>query len=405
MKKMEIKKRLRVPYALAVHDDRELRAVTRIIKSHKTLLGKSGAQFEKKIAQIFGKKYGIMVNSGSSANLLAVEILNLPEGSEVITPILTFATVLSPLVQKRLTPVFVDVGTEDYQANLDQVEASITKKTRALMIPSLFGNIPDMRRLQQIARKHNLYFIEDSCDTLGATFQGKPTGSYSHISTTSFYGPHIITAAGGGGMICVDDPKLARAAKILRGWGRSSAVTESEDIKKRYSVTLSGIPYDAKFTFEALGYNFLPLEISAAFGLAQLSKLKRFTRIRKRNFTALLEFFRQYEDLFILPKQRKDVETNWLAFPLTIRPKAQFSRIDIVKYLEERNIQTRPLFSGNIMRHPAFKTINARLPYRFYTNADFIMQNSFLIGCHHGMEQKHLDYVKEVFYNFLEKYR
>lgn len=395
---------LRIPYALAVHDDKELAAVTKVIKEQKTILGKNTIEFEKSIARLFAKRYGVMVNSGSSANLLAVELLNLPEGSEVITPILTFTTTVAPLVQKRLVPVFVDAELGSYQLAIDQVERVLTKKTKAIMVPLLLGNIPDMKRLQRIAKRHKLYFIEDSCDTLGASFQGKPTGAYSDISTTSFYGSHIITAGGGGGMVCVNRSDWARTLKVLRGWGRSSAVTESEDIGKRYRARVAGIPYDAKFIFEALGYNFLPLEMSAAFGRAQLKKLKTFARIRQKNFADLLSFFRQYKDIFILPAQRKDVRTNWLAFPLTIKPDAPFSRFEIVKHLEERNIQTRPLFSGNIMKQPGFKNSKARMPLRSYPAADLIMKNSFLIGCHHGMTKKHIDYLKEVLSDFLKKY-
>lgn len=395
--------KLRVPYALAVHDDLEMNAVIEVIKNHKTGLGENVMRFEEEIAQLFGKKYGVMVNSGSSANLLAVEILDLPEGSEVITPILTFATTLGPLIQKRLTPVLVDAEMGSYQVNLDQVEHSITRKTRALMIPWLLGNIPDMERLEHIIQKHQLQFIEDSCDTVGSAFQGKPTGVYSHISTTSFYGSHIITAAGGGGMICIDNPQWSRDLKVLRQWGRSSAVTESEDIEERYKAAIDGIPYDSKFIFETVGYNFLPLEISGAFGLAQLSKLKLFTKIRQENFAKLYTFFEQYEDFFILPVQRKDVKTNWLAFPLTIKHNSPFSRAEIVKHLENHNIQTRPLFSGNIMRQPGFKDIKVSMPYSAYPIADLVMKNSFLIGCHHGLEIKHIEYLKKVFSDFLKR--
>lgn len=393
-------KKIRIPYALAVHDHRETQAVVKVINGHRTGLGTKVTEFEDKVANLFGKKYGVMVNSGSSANLLAAELMHLPEGSEVITPIVTFTTVIAPLVQKRLVPVFVDVEMGSYLLNIDQVEKSITKKTRALMVPSLLGNIPDMARLAALARRHKLFLIEDSCDTIGATFAGKPTGFYSNISTTSFYGSHIITAGGGGGMICVNRPTDTRTLKVLRGWGRSSAVMESEDIEERYRNKIAGIPYDSKFIFETIGYNFLPLEISAAFGLVQLAKLKRFKQTRKQNFARLLSYFSRYERYFYLPKQHQEVETSWLAFPLTIKQSVPFSRMEIVKFLEHHGIQTRPLFSGNILRQPGFRDIVVRCPLQSYPVADTIMKNSFVIGCHHGLFSHHLSYLIAVFEKF-----
>ena len=194
----------RVPYGLAVHGEEEENAVLEVIRNNQTIMGKRVKKFENKVASLFGKKFGVMVNSGSSANLLAFELLNLPENSEVITPILTFATTLAPIIQKRLTPVFVDVEPETYLINVNDIEKMISKHTKALMIPSFLGNIPDLKRIRKIADDHNLTFIEDSADTLGATFENMPTGNYSDISTTSFYGSHVITAAGEGGMICLN---------------------------------------------------------------------------------------------------------------------------------------------------------------------------------------------------------
>lgn len=404
MRKKQTKKALRVPYALAVHDDAELNAVTRVIKNHKTIRGEHIAEFENSVAEIFGKKFGVMVNSGSSANLLAVELLNLPEGSEVITPMLTFSTTLAPLLQKRLRPVFVDVLEGSYVVSPDQVLRALSKKTRALFIPSLLGNIPDLERLHKIAKDKKLHFIEDSCDTIGATFNGKPSGAYSDISTTSFYGSHVITAAGGGGMILVNNPDWARTLKILRGWGRTSAVTESEDIEARYQSRLGTLPYDSKFIFEKIGYNFLPLEISAAFGREQLKKLPKFHKIRKNNFAVLRSFLQRYGEFFIFPMQDPRVDTNWLAFPLTIRSGAPFSRMEIVKFLEENNIQTRPVFTGTVIKHPAFKNIPARFPFRSYPVADGITERGFVIGCHHGLEERHMAHLKDTFERFLSNY-
>jgi len=394
---------LRVPYGMAVHDTEEENAVLEIIKNKKTIMGDKVKQFEKEVSTLFGKELGIMVNSGSSANLLTFEILDIPENSEVITPILTFATTLSPIIKKGLTPVFVDVEPETYIVNIDQIEESITSKTKALMIPSLLGNVPDMKRLRKITDDNNLIFIEDSADTLGATFDNVPTGKFSDISTTSFYGSHIITAAGEGGMICCNDKKMDEKCRILRGWGRSSAINESEKIEDRFSIELDSIPYDSKFIFAEMGYNFLPTEISAAFGLVQLKKLNKFAQIRQKNFEILNSFFMN-EKFFKLPKQLPQVETSWLAFPLTINSDAPFSRIEIVKYLESHGIQTRPVFTGNVLRQPAFKEISYKNMGGEFDVANNIMKNSFLIGCNHGLNDEHLEKIKVTFKSFLDKF-
>lgn len=396
---------LRVPYALAVHDDKETQRVTAVLNEHRTNTGKETEGFEKSVAGLFGKQFGVMVNSGSSGNLLAFEILNLPQNSEVITPLLTFSTTIAPLIKKNLIPVFADVEEGTYIINLDEVESLITKKTKALMIPLLLGNVPDMQRLRDISKKHKLYLIEDSCDTLGATFNNKPTGIYSDISVTSFFGSHIITAGGAGGMILVDNPLWRDKAKVLRGWGRSSSIfQESEDLNKRFGTKIDAIPYDAKFIFEDIGYNFLPAEICSAFGNAQIEKLDNFRKKREQNFNFLYLFFSQYDKFFILPKQDKRATTQWLAFPLTIRKNAPFSRLEITKFLETNNIQTRPVFTGNILRQPGFKNIRHRIIKKSHYFADEIMERGFVVGCHQGLEREHLEKLSDIFSAFLRKY-
>ena len=393
----------RIPYALAVHDEDEENAVLEVIKNHQTIIGKRVREFENKIASLFGKKFGVMVNSGSSANLLAIEILNLPKNSEVITPVLTFATTIAPIIQKQLTPVFVDVEPGTYLINVNDIEKMIGKNTKALMIPSLLGNIPDLKRIRKIADDHNLIFIEDSCDTLDATFENIPTGNYSDISTTSFYGSHIITAGGEGGMLCMNNSELEIKARILREWGRTSAITESESIEDRYSSSLNEIPYDSKFIFKEIGYNFLPTEISAAFGLAQLKKLQKFKKIRNENFNKLKEFFSDF-DYFILPKRHQLSESAWMNFPLTITQNAPFSRLEIVKHLEKNQIQTRPIFTGNVLHQPAFKNILHKNLEMEFPNANNIMKNSFLIGCHQGLSPAHIEKIMKTFRLFFDKY-
>ena len=407
MKKKSKNGSIRVPYALSVHGREEIDAVVRVLKSN-TALGEKAKEFEKKVAALFGKKYGCMVNSGSSANLLAFELLNVPKGSEVITPLLTFSTVVAPIIQKGLIPVFCDVDARTLQIDIDQVEKAITKKTRVLMIPSLMGNIPDLRRLSAIAKKHRLFLIEDSCDTLGGKLRGKPTGTYSDISTTSFYGSHIIKGAGGGGMVCVNDPKWAERLVVLRGWGRRSSIfgekADSEQLKNRFRSSLGGVPYDEKFMFSEIGYNFLPLELSAAFALEQLKRLPRFLAARKKNWAAFERFFKKHKKFFDTGIQTPKTTTAWLAFPIFIKPDAPFDRFEIVKYLEEHNIQTRPVFTGDILRQPGFKHIARRQPFKHYPNTEYIMKSAFVLGCHQGLTAKQIRYVQTTVGEFLTQY-
>ena len=269
--------------------------------------------------------------------------------------------------------------------------------------------MPNLRALAAIARKHKLWLIEDSCDTLGARFAKKPSGSYTHISTTSFYGSHIINGAGGGGMICVNDPAWVRRLVVLRGWGRESSLFgekgASELLANRFRTKLSGIPYDAKFIFSEVGYNFLPMELSAAFGLVQLKKFPHFIALRRRHFARLMKFFSAYDDWFILPKQTPNTRTAWLAFPLILTPRAPFSRMELVKFLEQHNIQTRPVFTGNILKQPGFRRIPHRVVPGGYPNTETIMRNALVIGCHQGLTDPQLKYLERQFAEFFAPFR
>ncbi len=401
---------LRVSYARTVYGKEEVNAVLRVLSNpEKIVAGPNVRDFELATAKLFGKKYAVMTNSGSSANLIALEALDIPRGAEVITPALTFSTTVAPLLQKGLKPVFVDVKLRTYNIDAAKIERKITRKTKALMIPSLIGNFPDLAKLQRIAKKHKLWFIEDSCDTIGGKFRGKRSGVYSDVSTTSFYASHIVTAAGGGGMVCFHDPKLAQKAKVLANWGRQSTLfgfyEKSEEIKRRFTSTLNGKPYDAKFLFTEIGYNFQPLELSAAFGLEQLKRLPKFAALRRRNFDELLKYFKQYEHYFVLAEEPANAEVNWLTFPLIVRKEAPFTRFEITKYLEEQNIQTRPVMTGNIMRQPGFEHALRHENPDGYPVADRVMQNAFLIGCHQGITSKHIARIKQVFGAFLARYR
>lgn len=399
------KKHLRVSHAQSVYGDKEINRVVRVLKEHRSIMGPEIEEFEKRIAKLFGKKYGIMVNSGSSANLLAVELMNLPEGSEVITPLLTFSTTIAPLIQKKLVPVFVDVKQGSYVIDEDKLEGTISKKTKALMIPIMFGLVPNMVKLAKLAKEYKLFFIEDSCDAIVSKYMEKPTGVYSDLTTTSFYGSHVITAAGGGGMLMVNREDLRDRAKMLRGWGRSSAVfAESESIESRFSRKIDDIAYDGKFIFDDIGYNLLPLEISAAFGNIQLDRLNKFVKIRERNYKYLIKLFQKYLDYFILPVAQKNSHPQWQIFPLTIKKNAPFSRLQLITYLEKENVQTRPLATGNILRQPGFKNIPHRLTQKEYPLTDEVMERGFMIGVHQGLTENHLNRLTEVVDSFMRQY-
>jgi CDP-6-deoxy-D-xylo-4-hexulose-3-dehydrase len=394
---------LHVPYGRTVHGEEEIAAVVHVLRTS-TQMGKHVREMEERVAALFKKKHGIMLNSGSSANYLAIEISGLKEGDEVITPALTFSTTVAPLVRHKLIPAFVDVAPGTYNVDADKVEAMITSKTKALMIPNLLGNLPDWKKLREIADKYNLLVIEDSCDTLGATIDGKSVGTFTDMSTTSFYGSHVINCGGNGGMLCVNNDEQARRAKLLRSWGRSSSLfVESEAIENRFNVDVDGIPYDAKFVFEDLGYNIEPSEMGAAFGLVQLSKLDNNIDLRAQWFKMQFDFFSQYQDWFVLPEQLPHSRTGWLAFPVTIKDSAPFKRTELQIFLEKRNIQTRTVFTGNILRHPGFKHIPAKRNEEGYANTDKVMRGGMLLACHHGLNEEMLAHIHASFKAFVEQ--
>lgn len=405
MNKATISPAIRVPYGMSVHGEEEIAAVNHVLRTS-TQMGPHVREFEEKVAKLFEKKHGVMVNSGSSALFLAAEILSLPPGSEVITPALTFATTVSCLLKNGLMPAFVDVKEGTYRIDPDRVEAMITPKTRAMCIPNLIGNVADWDRLATIARKYDLRIIEDSADTLGGTVNGRSSGHYSDISITSFYGSHVINCAGNGGILCVNDDEQARKARLLRSWGRSSSLfVESEAVENRFNIQVDGVDYDAKFVFEAVGYNLEPSELGAAFGLVQLKKLKDNIEARIRNFERQVEFFRQYEDWFILPRQTPGSYTGWLAFPLTLREGAPFSRKELQMFLEKRNIQTRVIFTGNITRQPGFRDLPKRVVPEGYPEADKVMKGGMLLACHHGLTEAMMAHMHQSFAEFTTQYR
>ena len=398
---------MKVYYGKAVYGKEEVQASLGVLKNKSLTLidGPSVKKLEGQIAKTFGKKFGLMVNSGSSANLLALASLQLKKGSEVITPTLTFSTTVAPIFQLGLVPHFIDVGKNNFVANVDQIERAITRKTKAIMIPNLLGNVPDWKKIYKISKKYNLKIIEDSADTIGYKLKNKNFGNCSDISTNSMYASHIITGAGFGGMVCFNDRKLYDKAKLLRGWGRSSAVfNESEGINKRFNIKVDGIPYDGKYIFSDIGYNFLPSEISAAFALEQLKKLPKNIKIRVKNFDKLKSFFSKYPNLFDLPEQLKGLKTPWLAYPIILKKNSGINRQKLQIFLEKKGIQTRTIFTGNILRQPIMQKRFYKKVKNAEINSNFIMKNGILIGCHHGLKNIDVNYIIKNLKEFINKF-
>ena len=393
----------KIPYGKNVYDKREINAVLNTLKKS-TQMGKSVNNFENKISKLFAKKFGLMVNSGSSALILALKVMNFKKGSEIIVPCLNFGTAISSITLSNLVPIFVDCEIDTLQIDIKKIESKITRKTKALLIPNLIGNLPDWKKIRQIANKYKLLIIEDSADTLGATINNKPSGIYSDVSITSFYGSHIISCAGNGGMLLTNNKNFFTKAKVLRSWGRmSTLIKDSENINKRLGIKLKGFDYDRKFVFSEAGYNFEPSEVGASFGLVQLKKFKNFNALRNRNFNLHYSFFKKLNDYFIVPKIEKSVKTNFLAYPIILKNNKKFSRKQIQIFLEKQNIQTRPIFTGNTLRHPAFSNlINNRNKLNSFKNADYIMKYGLLIGCHQGLKEKDISYIHSKIMKFIK---
>ena len=335
--------------------------------------GPRTVKFEEKVSVLFGKKYGLFVNSGSSAILLGLNALNLEKGDEVITPASTFSTTLAPIIQCGLKPVFCDVEIGTYVPTAEQVCAKITEKTKVILLPNLIGSKPDWAKIRQMARPDIILF-EDSADTITLTTE-------TDIAITSFYSSHLITAAGSGGMVMFNDEKFLKRATMFRDWGRIG--DNSEDVKTRFEFSIDGIPYDYKFLYGAVGYNMKSSELNAAFGLVQIDRLEEIREKRRTMFNRYLENLKDLEDKLVMPINT--FNSDWLAIPF-MTPR----RLELLTFLESNNIQTRVCFAGNITRHPVYREYLEVFP-----NSDRIMAEGFLLGAHHGMTVEDVDYVCE----------
>lgn len=378
----------KISYASTVYGQEEIDAVVACLEEG-TQMGKHAHRFEQRVADLFDKKHCLYVNSGSSALYIGIEALDLPKGSEVITPVLTFSTTVGCLLKNDLVPVFVDVAPNTYCIDVSKIEEKITENTVAILAPNLLGNICEWEKIQKIAKANNLLVIEDSADTIGATLFGKSTGAYSDMSITSFYGSHIINCAGNGGALMLNDDKAMVTSKLLRSWGRSSSLFDekSESIENRFNKNLDGIDYDAKFVFEKVGYNLEGSECGAAFGNVQIDKLEGNIKTRQENYKRQMEFFSKYGDMFELPEENPNCSTAWLAFPVVL--KQNFLRKHFQIYLEDRDIQTRVVFTGNILRQPM--CAHLRTDNTVFNEADKVMERGVLLPVHHGMTDEMFD--------------
>ena len=401
----KINNELFVSYAKTVYGQEEIDAVVKCL-NESTQMGVYSRQFESKIAKLFDKKHCLYVNSGSSALYIGVEAFGFKKGSEVITPALTFGTSIGCIVKNNLIPVFVDVEPNTFNIDVTKIESMVNEKTVAILAPNLMGNICRWDKIREIADKYDLIVIEDSADTLGATYKNKSSGSYSDMSITSFYGSHIINCAGNGGALMINDDKVMEEAKLLRSWGRSSSLYDekSEAIENRFDVDLDGIEYDAKFVFSRVGYNLEGNELGASFGLTQLKKLNDNIKVRQLNFKRQVEFFSKYPEFFINPQETEHSETAWLAFPIQLKENIPFSRKEFMIFLEKRNIQTRVVFTGNINRQPGFIDINKVVVQGGYPNADYVMRHGILLPLHHGLTEEMFIKLHSTIELFLNQY-
>jgi CDP-6-deoxy-D-xylo-4-hexulose-3-dehydrase len=406
---MALAKRV-IRYGGAMLDQREIDAVVGVMQApYGMVVGHQVQSFEQRVAELMGHKYGVMVNSGSSALMLAMRMLRAPKGSEVITPVLTFSTDVASIVHAGYVPVLVDVEVDTYQVDLDKLERMIGPQTKAVLVPNLVGGVPDWDRLRQIADRHGLTLVEDSCDTLGAELRGTPTGRRADISVTSFSIFHIITCLGNGGLVAVDDETLWDWGLMARCWGRSSEKflhgTRQKDSDGRFLEDLDGIAYDGMFIFEDVAYGFIPNEAGAAFGHVQLDKLDEFWRLRDQNFRNHARYLEGRADVFIKARLLPDVKTSWICYPVQLRPELGWSRRELQVFLEDAGIFTRVIFSGNITRHPMMQGVTYRADPAGYPVADQIMEQGLMLPCHPTMTEEDCQYLYQVLDEFIEQQR
>jgi CDP-6-deoxy-D-xylo-4-hexulose-3-dehydrase len=416
-----------VSYSGPIYDKNEYKAAISQLLSGWLIFGEKGRNFELQFPEHLGTKYGVLTNSGSSANLLMVASLksknlyNLPEGSKIITPVVCFATTINPIIQNGFEPLFVDVTLPDLNLDLDAVEKLLEEdennEIRAIMFAHVLGNPPDMDRVMHLVEKYDLVFLEDCCDALGSTYDGKKLGSFGHMSSCSFFPAHHMTM-GEGGFVATNNGKIRKTVASLRDWGRAcycntakpGSVIEGTACGNRFKNWLPGMPeaiYDHRYVFDEIGYNLKPIDMQAAMGLEQLKKLPMLDRARRDNFDRLTAIFAPYEQFFHMPVATDKADPCWFAYLLTVKEDAPFGRQEIVDHLEAAKIQTRSYFAGNALAHPAYNhlaekygALEAAFPV-----AACVTTNSFFLGTFKGLTAEKLNYIKSVVDTFFRKYK
>lgn len=388
--------RHRITEAKPVHDEREIEAVIEVLRNGTLDLGPKVAEFERRGAELLAKRHGVFVNSGTSALWLAVDLLGCEPGDEVITSPLTFSSDIAPLVRSGIVPVFVDVEPDTFQIDVEGIEAMIGPRTKAILTPNLCGNCPDWDRIRSIADAHGLLVVEDSCDVLDSHLRGTRTGLRSHISVTSFARAHSMTAAGNGGLIAVDDDEWFDQTLVRRRWGRRSETFlfgSRKGTTERFGPLADGTPYDLVFVFDDMGYNFEPSEIMAAYGLVQMDKLPEFNLRRQQVFDALDSAFRKHGDKIVHPRTTEGVETTWMRYAFLLAD--GIDRTAMQEHFLDRDIPTRMIWTGNILRQPGFAKIPHRVPPGGLPHCDRVMDRGLSLPAHHGLTNDDVDHLVE----------
>jgi len=401
-----------VPVSGRVFDDAEIKHLVEAALDFWLTTGRFAAQFEREFARFFGLRHAMLVNSGSSANLLALSCLTSPKlgeralrpGDEVITVAAGFPTTVNPIFQNQLVPVFVDIHIPTYNIDADQLEAALSDRTRAIMLAHTLGNPFDAQRVVDFARRHQLWLIEDCCDAVGATYQGKKVGTFGDLATVSFYPAHHITM-GEGGCVLTDNSKLKTLVESFRDWGRDCWCEPGKDntCGKRFGWQLGELPegYDHKYTYSHIGYNLKATDMQAAIGVAQLAKLPAFIEARRRNFQVLWQGLSDLAEFFILPQATPGSDPSWFGFPITVADDAPFTRNDLVQFLEQRKIGTRLLFGGNLIRQPAYSDKKYRVVDNLI-NTDKALHDTFWIGVYPGLTKQMLDFIISSIHDFIK---
>ncbi len=390
---------MQLPPSGAIGDEREIEAVIAVMRNNPTLdIGEATETLERRTAELLSKTYGLMVNSGSSALRLAIDLCHLERGDEIITSPLCFSTDVAPMVQSGIVPVFADITANTYQLDTGGIEAMIGPRTKAILVPNLCGNCPDWDAIRSIADAHDLMVIEDSADVLDSWQRGTRTGTRSDISITSFARSHAMTAGGTGGMVGVDDPDLYNEALSLRRWGRRSEQylfgTHKDEGLVRFGELADGTPYDMIFTFDTIGYNFEPNELSAAYGVVQIDKLDGFNEQRRANWSKLRDHFDSRTGL-TSGETTDDTDTTWMRFCFTLDDDFALGRNEVQQFLDNRGVSTRMVWTGNILRQPAFANIEHRQPAGGLPNCDRMMDRSLSLPIYHALNADHMGFICE----------